>query len=205
MGMQHSIALTTSAAGRWPRAEETSDLELVGLIASNDKSAMRILFVRHRVRVFRFLRRIVGNQETAEDLVNEVFLEVWRNAGRFEMRSQVTTWILGIARHKALGLLRRQPTTSCAEEILESIDDPADNPEVATQRSQSGALLRECIKQLSAPHREIIDLIYYQAQSINDVAKIVGVPVNTVKTRMFYARKQIADMMAERGIERAWL
>jgi RNA polymerase sigma-70 factor, ECF subfamily len=205
MGMQHSIALTTSVAGRRPCAREISDQELIGLIAGNDKSAMRTLFVRHQVRVFRFLLRIVGNQETAEDLVNEVFLEVWRNAGRFEVRSQVTTWILGIARHKALGLLRRQRTTSCAEEVLESIEDPADNPEIATQKSESGALLRDCIKHLSASHREIIDLVYYQEQSINDVAKIVGVPVNTVKTRMFYARKQIADMMAARSIERAWV
>jgi RNA polymerase sigma-70 factor, ECF subfamily len=205
MGMQHSIALTASVAGRRPCAKETSDRELIGLIAGNDQSAMRILFIRHQVRVFRFLLRIVGNRETAEDLVSEVFLEVWRKAGQFEMRSQVTTWLLGIARHKALGLLRRQRTMLCAEEVVESIEDPADDPEVATQKSERGTLLRDCIGHLSASHREVIDLVYYQQQSIEDVAKIVGVPVNTVKTRMFYARKQIADMMAKGGIERAWL
>jgi RNA polymerase sigma-70 factor (ECF subfamily) len=205
MGMQQSIALTTSVAGRRPCAKETSDRELIGLIAGNDKSAMRILFIRHQVRVFRFLLRIVGNRENAEDLVSEVFLEVWRKAGQFEMRSQVTTWLLGIARHKALGFLRRQRTTLCAEGVVESIEDPADDPEVATQKSERGTLLRDCIGHLSASHREVIDLVYYQQQSIEDVAKIVGVPVNTVKTRMFYARKQIADMMAKGGIERALL
>jgi RNA polymerase sigma-70 factor (ECF subfamily) len=205
MGMQHSIAITAPVAGHQPPAKEIPDQELIGLIAADDKSAMRILFGRHQVRVFRFLLRMVGNRETAEDLVNEVFLEVWRNAGQFEVRSQVTTWMLGIARHKALSLLRRHSMAGCGDEVLESIEDPSDNPEVTMQKSERGALLRDCIKQLSAAHREIIDLVYYHGRSVNDVAKIVGVPVNTVKTRMFYARKHIADMMAARGIERAWL
>jgi RNA polymerase sigma-70 factor (ECF subfamily) len=205
MAMQHSIALTGPAVRQAAPTKETSDLELIGLVADQDKSAMRILFIRHQVKVFRFLMRMVGNQETAEDLVNEVFLEIWRNAGKFEERSQVTTWILSIARHKALGLLRRHSIPASGEEVLESIEDTRDDPEVAMQKSDRNALLRECLKRLSPAHREIIDLVYYQERSINDVAKIVGVPVNTVKTRMFYARKHIADMMAQRGIEPACL
>ncbi len=199
--MQHSIAITAPAAGRAQPANEISDQELVGLIAGEDKNAMRILFGRHRARVYRFLLRMVGNQETAEDLVNEVFLEIWRNAGRFEVRSQVTTWMLGIARFKALSLLRRHSIAAGGDEVLESIEDTADNPEVAMQKTERGAVLRDCLKQLSAVHREVIDLVYYHERSINDVAKIVGVPVGTVKTRMFYARKLLAEMMAARGIE----
>lgn len=199
--MQHSIAITAPATGHRPLADEISDQELIGLIAEEDKNAMRVLFGRHRVRVYRFLLRMVGNQETAEDLVNEVFLEIWRNAARFEVRSQVTTWMLGIARYKALSLLRRHSMATGGDEVLESIEDPTDNPEVAMQKTERGAVLRDCLKQLSAVHREVIDLIYYHERSINDVAEIVGVPVGTVKTRMFYARKHLAEMMAARGIE----
>jgi RNA polymerase sigma-70 factor (ECF subfamily) len=205
MGMQRSIAITAPVASYQPIAREISDQELIGSIANNDEGAMRILFGRHQMRVFRFLLRMVGNQATAEDLVNEVFLEIWRNAGQFEVRSKVTTWILGIARHKALGSLRRHSMAPCGEEVLQSIEDPTDNPEVATQKSERGAILRDCLKHLSPSHQEIIDLVYYHEESISDVAKILGVPVNTVKTRMFYARKHIAELMAARGFERTWL
>jgi RNA polymerase sigma-70 factor (ECF subfamily) len=203
--MQHSIAVTAAVSGHRPPAKEISDRELIGLIADNDKGAMRVLFGRHHVRVFRFVLRMTGNRETAEDIVSEVFLEIWRNAGRFEARSQVTTWILGIARHKALGLIRRHSIATSGEEVLESIEDATDDPEIAVQKSERCALLRDCLEQLSALHREIIDLVYYHERSISDVAEIVGVPVNTVKTRMFYARKHLAELIAARGIERAWL
>ena len=73
------------------------------------------------------------------------------------------------------------------------------------QKSERSALLRDCLKQLSPAHREIIDLVYYHERSIGDVANIIGVPVNAVKTRMFYARKRIAELMAARGIEPTWL
>ena len=164
-----------------------------------------MLFARHNVRVFRFLMRIVGNDATAEDLVNEVFLEVWRNAGRFEARSQVSTWILAIARYKALASMRRRQHDELDEEASEMIEDTADDPEVTVQKTERSALLQQCLKQLSIAHRQVVDLVYHHEQSIDEVAAIIGVPASTVKTRMFYARKRIAEMMAERGVERAWL
>jgi len=203
--MQNSLVIAGAVPGQRLPAKEISDRELMGLIADKDNGAMRVLFGRHHVRVFRFVMRIVGNQETAEDLVSEVFLEIWREADRFEARSQVTTWMLGIARHKALRALRRRSIATNEENVLGSIEDPTDNPEVAMQKSERSALLRDCLKQLSPAHREIIDLVYYHERSIGDVANIIGVPVNTVKTRMFYARKRIAELMAARGIEPTWL
>lgn len=203
--MQHSLATTAAASGRQPSAKEISDQELIGLIADNDKGAMRVLFGRHRVRVFRFVVRMVGNRETAEDIVSEVFLEIWRNARRFEARSQVATWILGIARHKAFAALKRRSIARSEEGVAVLIEDPTDNPEVAMQQRDRSALLRDCLKQLSPAHRETIDLVYYHERSISDVARIIGVPENTVKTRLFHARKRIAELMAARGIERAWL
>jgi RNA polymerase sigma-70 factor (ECF subfamily) len=202
--MQYSDAIAARASGQARLAgQEASDQALVGQIAKGDKQAMQVLFGRHNVKVFRFLMRFVDGEATAEDLVSEVFLEVWRNAAQFEARSQVSTWLLGIARHKALSALRRRSTDELDEDVIEFIEDPSDNPEVVLQKTQRSEILRECLKQLSPAHREIIDLVYYHERTIDEVAEIIGVPQNTVKTRMFYARKRIGELLAARGLERA--
>src|SRR6185503_3911141 len=123
-------------------------------------------------------------------------------AGRFERRSQVSTWLLAITRNKALSALRRRAETALDEEVAEFIEDPSDNPEVAMQKQERSEILRSCLEQLSPAHREIIDLVYYHDRTIEEVSEIIGVPANTVKTRMFYARKRIAELMADRGIAR---
>jgi RNA polymerase sigma-70 factor, ECF subfamily len=200
-----SAAKPCSIAKVGSAAKSTSDEVLLGLVADGDKDAMRLLYARHNVRVFRFLIRIVGNEAAAEDLLNEVFVDVWRNAGRFEARSQVSTWILAIARFKALASLRRRPLEELDDDAYESVEDAADNPEDAMQKVERSAILQDCLKQLSVAHRQVVDLVYYHEQSIDEVAEIIGVPQSTVKTRVFYARKRIAELMAARGIERAWL
>jgi RNA polymerase sigma-70 factor (ECF subfamily) len=127
---------------------------------------------------------------------------VWRQADRFEGRSQVSTWLLAIARNKALSVLRRRSTEELDEEVAEFIEDPSDDPEVSMQKRQQATVLQACLTELSPAHREIIDLVYYHEKSIEEVAEIVGVPANTVKTRMFYARKRIGELMAARGLDR---
>ena len=127
----------------------------------------------------------------AEDLISEVFLDVWRQAGRFEGRSAVSTWLLAIARFKALSACGERPDEELDEEAAEAIEDPSDDPEVALEKKDKSAVLRKCLERLSAEHREIIDLVYYHEKSVEEVAEIVGIPENTVKTRMFYARKKI--------------
>jgi RNA polymerase sigma-70 factor, ECF subfamily len=190
---------TTTTAGR----QRTSDVTLIRSIAAGDKQAMQILFARHNVRVFRFLVRFVGDRSAAEDLVSEVFLDVWRHAGTFQGRSQVMTWLLALARNKALSALRRRSTEELDDKAVAAIEDPQDNAEVTIQNRQTSEILLNCLTQLSPPHREVIDLVYYHEKSIDEVADIIGVPQNTVKTRMFYARRHIAELMCAQGIERA--
>ena len=194
------LCTATSAARQTP---DTPDVALVRSIAAGDKHAMQILFARHNVRVFQFLLRFVGDKSAAEDLVSDVFLDVWRQAGRYQARSQVSTWLLAIARNKALSALRRRSTEELDEDAAAAIEDPQDNPEVTLQNRQKTEILLNCPTQLSPAHREIIDLVYYHEKSIDEVAEIVGVPQNTVKTRMFYARKRIAGLMVVQGIDRA--
>jgi RNA polymerase sigma-70 factor (ECF subfamily) len=182
----------------------TSDEVLIGRIASGDRLAMQVLFARHRVRVYRFVLRLLRDESSAEDLISEVFLDVWRQAGRFEGRSAVSTWLLAIARFKALSALRRRTDVELDEETAEAIEDTSDDPEVALEKKDKSAVIRKCLVHLSAEHREIIDLVYYHEKSVEEVAAIVGIPENTVKTRMFYARKRLADLLKAAGIERGW-
>lgn len=197
--MQTGYALA-HAATNWPHAttaKESSDHDLIESIAAGDKLAMQVLYARHNVKVYRFVLRLVSDACKAEDVVSEVFFEVWRQAGRFERRCQAATWILAIAHFKALSVLRQRREETLDEGVAETIADLADNPEVAVQKKDDGALLRSCIEQLSPEHRAVIDLVYYHEMSVEEVAKILGVPRNTVKTRMFYARKRISELFLQ--------
>jgi RNA polymerase sigma-70 factor, ECF subfamily len=184
--------------------QATSDEVLIGRIAKGDRLAMQVLFARHHVRVYRFVLRLVGNPTVAEDLISEVFLDVWRQADRFEGRSAVSTWMLAIARFKALSALRKRPDEELDEETAETIEDTSDTPEVALEKKDKSTVLRRCLEKLSAEHKEIIDLVYYHEKSVEEVAEIVGIPENTVKTRMFYARKKLAELLKAAGVERGW-
>jgi RNA polymerase sigma-70 factor (ECF subfamily) len=182
----------------------TSDEDLVRRIAEGDKLAMQVLFNRHHLRVYRFALRFVRNPTVAEDVISEVFLDVWRQAGKFEGRSAVSTWLLAIARFKALSAVRRKTEQELDDEMAEAIEDPADNPEVDLQKKDKGSVLRDCLTKLSAEHREVVDLVYYHEKSVEEVAQIVGIPEATVKTRMFYARKKLGELLKAAGIDRGW-
>src|SRR3954471_2247724 len=184
--------------------QATSDEVLIGRIANGDRLAMQVLFARHHVRVFRFVLRLVRNEATAEDLISEVFLDVWRQAGKFEGRSAVSTWLLAITRFKALSAMRRRKDAELDDEAAHAIEDSSDDPEMTVQKKDTSEALRKCLTQLSAEHREIVDLVYYHEKSVQEVADIVGIPENTVKTRLFYARKKLADLLKAAGVERGW-
>src|SRR5215210_4401026 len=104
--------------------QTTSDEVLIGRIAGGDRLAMQVLFARHHVRVYRFVLRLVNDPTLAEDLISEVFLDVWRQAGRFEARAAVSTWLLAIARFKALSALRKRPDEALDEDKAAAIEDP---------------------------------------------------------------------------------
>jgi|SRR6516165_9788001 len=184
--------------------QTTSDEALIERIAAGDKLAMQVLFARHQVRVYRFVLRLVRDQSVAEELVGEVFLDVWRQAGRFEARSTASTWLLAIARYKALSALRRRTDQELDDDKAATIEDPGDSPEVAVLKQNKGEVLRQCLTALTPEHREIIDLVYYHEKSVEEVAQIVGINENTVKTRMFYARKRLSELLKAAGIDRGW-
>jgi RNA polymerase sigma-70 factor, ECF subfamily len=180
--------------------QETSDEALISFIADGDKRAMQVLYARHNVRVYRFILRLTGNQSLAEDLVSEVFLDVWRQAEGFEAKSQVSTWLLAIARYKALSALRRRTDEPLDDHMAATIEDTADDPETVVGIKDRNIIVQKCLTKLSSAHREVIDLVYYHEKSVDEVAQIVGVPAATVKTRMFYARSKMADLLKDAGV-----
>jgi RNA polymerase sigma-70 factor, ECF subfamily len=182
-------------------AGQVSDEALIVAIADGDRRAMQALYSRHNVRVYRFVLRLIKDETAAEDLVSEVFFDVWRQADRFKVQSQVSTWLLGIARHKAISALRRRSDEQLDEHVASAIADPADDPETVVRNEDRGAVVQACLARLSAAHREVVDLVYYHEKSVDEVAQIVGIPASTVKTRMFYARKQMAKLLAAGGID----
>jgi RNA polymerase sigma-70 factor, ECF subfamily len=198
--MSMAYTHTGSAAASPDRAaaavENSSDEMLIRRIADGDQLAMRTLFGRYRVNLYRWLLRLVGEEALAEDLLSEVFLDVWRQAASFEARSSVSTWLLAIARYKALSARRRRLDAELDEAIVSTVADPADDPELVLQKKDRAEQLRQSLAQLSPEHGEVIDLVYYHGKSVREVAEIVGTPEATVKTRMFYARKKLAELVA---------
>jgi RNA polymerase sigma-70 factor (ECF subfamily) len=201
-----TIALTqaksaTAAAARAAARDTTSDHAasdeaLIKRIAGGDQLAMRTLYARNRIPVYRWLLRIVRDETVAEDLLSDVFLDVWRQAGSFEGRASVSTWLLAIARYKALSARRARVDAELDERIESTVADPADDPEATLQKKNRSEILRDSLASLSPEHSEVIDLIYYHGKSVKEVAEIVGVGEATVKTRMFYARRKLASLVA---------
>lgn len=183
---------------------EDTDEKLVCRIADGDTGALGELMRRHQLQVFRFVARTARNDAIAEEVTNDVFTEVWVNARRFEGRSSVRTWLLSIGHNRLVSRLRKRRDESLDDDTASDIADGADDPEVAAQKADKSAVIRRCVDRLSPAHRQIVDLVYYQEQSIAEISLILEIPEATVKTRMFYARKQLGEALKASGIDRGW-
>jgi len=178
---------------------------LLKAIAAGDAKALERLFTSTQTRVFRFLMRMVNSRNVAEELLNEVYLGVWQSAHRYEGRSEPLTWILSIAHNKAVSTLRKKTEIlGIADEVAAALIDEDDTPDIAAQKHDKSTVMRACIGELSREHQTILDLVYYQEQSVAEAAQVLGIPESTVKTRMFYARKKLSELLLARGIDRGW-
>jgi RNA polymerase sigma-70 factor (ECF subfamily) len=174
---------------------------LLERIGRGDRPAMQALYARHHIRVYRFALRLIRDEALAEDITSEVFIGAWRQAHRFEGRSTVSTWLLAIARNMTIAAIRRRREVALEADVEIA---GSDDPEATPQSKHRGEILRKCLTQLSREHREIIDLVYYHEKSAQEVAEIVGIPRNTVKTRMFYARRKLSELLAAAGVTAAF-
>ncbi|OGI52255.1 MAG: hypothetical protein A3B81_02440 [Candidatus Muproteobacteria bacterium RIFCSPHIGHO2_02_FULL_65_16] len=169
---------------------------LLERIACGESGALEQFYEAFHGRVYAFVLRRLNNPADAAEILNEVMLEVWRSAARFEGRSQPLTWVLGIAHHKVLDRLRRAHTAN-HEEITPDIA-PAD--EVSAVEALAGAedaeLVRRCLDKLTDSHRLVVHLAFFNDLSYHEIAEIVNCPLGTVKTRMFYAKQVLKRCLA---------
>ncbi|MBL8515835.1 MAG: sigma-70 family RNA polymerase sigma factor [Betaproteobacteria bacterium] len=170
---------------------------LLTRVAAGEDSALEELYRRQQRSVFAFALQFLSNESDAEDVVVETFHEVWRHAGRFAGESKATTWILGIARHKALDKVRARNHVLMDSDywnmVAETVPGPGESAADAMARESDAAELRRHLARLPVEQRECIQLVFFNELALSEVAAIQGVPENTVKTRLFHARRKLRE------------
>ncbi|KGQ18252.1 RNA polymerase sigma-E factor protein [Lysobacter dokdonensis DS-58] len=190
--------------GTPPQATDRSiamdEVDLVGLVAMEDVRAFEALYRAYHPRLRRFLRGMLRQSTMVDEVLDDTMLVAWRKAHTFDATSRVSTWLFAIAYRQALKALRR---------LDWSLPDPIDEPAAPRDAEPDGELahaqLRErldaVLAQLSPEHRAVIDLTYFHGYSCKEIADVVGCPVATVKTRMFYARRHMKSLLGDEGAQ----
>lgn len=192
-----SRVLRTRAARRdIAMTERQSDTDLVARIAGGDAEALRLLYAAHGGRLYGFALRLTGCPQTAEDVLQDCLLEVWRSARRYRGKGPVPAWLFGIVHHKAIDRLRRRRVGRPAAEAesLPSADPP---PEEATILAESRASLRRGLDGLPLDRRSAIELVFFQGLNLREAAAALGCPVGTVKSRLHKAKAELKRALGD--------
>jgi len=177
------------------------ELTLLRRVAAKDRRAFETLYNLYYRRIFGYLLKLTRRAELVEEVLNDVMLAIWKGAGTFDGRSRPSTWIFGIAYHKALKALSRRPQ-EVAGDLEEGRPEPVDaeEPESLAVRREVAGVLGRAIGALSPEQRAVVELTYYYGLAYQEIAEIVGCPVNTVKTRMFHARRRLKELLPGLGV-----
>ena len=161
---------------------------LLPRVGKGDKTALATLYRALETPLYRFIRSRLNDPHEAADLLHDVFIEVWRSADRFEGRSQVKTWVFGIAYRKVIDSFRKSGRVDLPGEVPEQIDETAD-AEACVLAVQEAAHVRHCMDQLGTDHRAAVALAFYEDMSYSQIAEVVDAPEGTIKTRVYHAKK----------------
>lgn len=192
-----------------------ADLDLIRAVACKDRRAFKQLYDRYAPRIGSYLLKFLKRPELVDEAVNDTLLAVWQNADRFDPAAgQLSTCLFCIAHHKGLKVLRQtgkfradQSIDTLPPAALDEAEDREEAPQAAAPHGpeqtvmgwELGGILKWALDQLSPEHRSVIELTFGEERSYPEIAEIVGCPLNTVKTRMFHARKKLAQLLARRG------
>jgi RNA polymerase sigma-70 factor (ECF subfamily) len=184
-----------------PGAESADPKALLERIAAEDQKALEAFYGCFEHSVYSFALSRLNDPHAAADVLNEVMLEVWRRAASFEGRSKVSTWVLGIAHHKIIDHFRKVKRHA-HEELDPEIPDESD-PTAADILSavEDSDQLRHCLEELSDAHRQVVHLAFFEDLHYADIARLVGCPEGTVKTRMFHAKAALKRCLRGLGFE----
>lgn len=183
-------------------SKQLSDEVLLDLVSKGDQKAFSQLYMRYQPRLVRHCSRVLRDDiAQVADLVDEAMFDVWRSAENFAGRSKPSTWIYSIARNKVISWLRKTSEYSLEDEsLLEAMVDPNANPHEELAMDDMKQQLLRLMDQLTEEHREVLKLTYFEDKLVKEVAEILNISENTVKTRMFYARKRLAQLLEKAGI-----
>jgi RNA polymerase sigma-70 factor (ECF subfamily) len=173
------------------RADCDAEATLVTRVAAREQAAFAELYGIYRRRLARFLGRFLASPEAIDETINDVMFVVWQDASLFELRSKVSTWIFGIAWHKALKALERQKRSGAPQEIPEQTE----RPDEAASDLENREWLVRALDRLAPDQRLVVELTFFVGCSYKEIAEIADCPVNTVKTRMFHARHRLRDIL----------
>jgi len=162
---------------------------LLAAVAQRDRGAFAELYRLYQPRLYAYLRRIVASLPLVEEVIDDVMFVVWTDARKFRGQSAVSSWIFGIAYRKALTAIRRDMRYQSG---LDRNTEPAD---VAASTPQNLEFIRAGLAALSADHRQVVELTYFCGFSYEEIASIANCPVNTVKTRMYHARRRLKVLL----------
>jgi RNA polymerase sigma factor (sigma-70 family) len=188
------------AMPRSPTLED--DLALIGRVVGGNRQAFETLYHRYAPVVYRYLWKLIRQREIVEEAFNDVMMVVWETASRFNGTSRLSTWILGIAHYKALKALRGR-TANFDANVRETDPDGVEidgvetiGPEDAVAHRELASSVTRALDSLSLEQRAVVELTYYHGLSYAEIAEILRCPVNTVKTRMLYARRRLQSLLA---------
>lgn len=171
------------------------DVRLIARVVAGDLRAFETLYKAYHARLSHFLSRMLRRPVVVEEVVNDTLLVVWNRADTYNGRSKVSTWIFAIAYRRALKALRRMDEPM-EDVFAERRPSEEIGPEQQTGRRQVRGVLAEAVEGLSHDHRVVVDLAYYHELGYREIAEIMDCPVDTVKTRMYHARRNLRARLA---------
>jgi RNA polymerase sigma factor (sigma-70 family) len=179
-----------------------SEAALIARIRAHDLDAFEELYRRYRSRLGRFLFRLLHRPQLVEEVIDDTLMVVWERSWSFNGESKLSTWIFAIAYRKAMKALRSQdePLADPPADLHASLDP---SPEDDAERQRTQVLLMQAIRELSPEHRAVVEFTYFHEMGYREIARIMACPVDTVKTRMFHARRHLKRRLA--GALADWL
>lgn len=157
-------------------------------VADGDEAAFSALYVMFEQPIYRFIRLKLNDPSEASDILHEVFLEIWRNAGRYDGRVTVKTWTFGIAYRRAIDLYRKRARMVVTEDFDHVVDE-GPSAERSVLAAEHGAYVRACLEKLKPEYRSAVELTFFENMSYREIAEVTGVPEGTAKSRLYYAKK----------------
>ncbi len=173
------------------------DLDVLKAIAQGSHQAITELYERHARHLLNYLARLTGDADAAEDLVQELYVVVWRDAQRFRGQSSVRTWLFGIAHNLGITALRRKRALALDEFTADRLTDPGPDPADLAALASDRERLAQAMQALPAAHRAVIELVFDHGLAQAEVAQVLDCPLGTVKSRLHYALRTLSQTMRD--------